>query len=87
MTTLNYDGINAILTAAEDLPVFLAQLNELVGAFEPFQQELNRFLTELRADGRTATAVANILSALEPAAENLAHFSAQLTTGDPNLAI
>jgi phospholipid/cholesterol/gamma-HCH transport system substrate-binding protein len=86
LTTLNYDGINAILTAAEDLPVFLAQLNELVGAFEPFQQELNRFLTELRADGRTATAVANILSALEPAAENLAHLSAQLTTGDPNLA-
>jgi len=86
LATINFDGINSLLAAAADLPAFLDRLNAMVSAFDPFQQELYRFLTELRADGRTAAAVNHILSALEPTADNLARLSAQLSEGDPNLA-
>lgn len=86
LSGINYEGINSLLATAADLSAFLDRLGALVAAFDPFQQELSRFLVELRADGKTAAAVTNILSALEPTADNLARLSAQLSEGDPNLA-
>lgn len=86
LSAINYEEINNLLATAADLSGFLDRLNDLVAAFDPLQQELYRFLTELRAGGQTAAAVTNILSALELTAEHLARLSVQLTEGDPNLA-
>lgn len=86
LARVNYEQINPLLAAAEELPVFLTKLEALIDGFAPFQTELNLFMAELRAEGQTAERVQTILEALEPTATNLATLSTQLTEGEPNLA-
>ncbi|HEY8392418.1 MAG TPA: MlaD family protein [Capillibacterium sp.] len=86
LSAINFEQGNHLLDAAAGLPALLDRFRALVAAFEPFQQELNQFLTELRADGTTAAKITNILGALEHTANNLARLSTLLTEGDPNLA-
>ena len=86
LTKIEYEKANTILTSLSETPALFSQLNNFLTGLDSLQAELNIFLAELRADGQTSSAIKNILTELEPTATNLNELSAQLVTGDPNLA-
>lgn len=86
LAKIEYEQVDTLINSLSEVPAIFKQVNTVLAGFDSLQAELNGFMTELRAEGRTTDTIQGILNELEPAANNLKILSDQLVNGTPNLS-
>ncbi|NLW56124.1 MAG: MCE family protein [Firmicutes bacterium] len=86
LATVEFSKVNTLVNSLSEVPTIFKQVNSVLSGLDSLQVELNTFMTELRAEGRTVETFQVILDELEPTVANLRLLSDQLVNGTPNLA-
>ncbi len=86
INSVELSEINTLRSSLTEVPIIIQQVNSVLNGLDSFQVQLNGFMNELQAEGKTAETIQAILNELEPTVGNLKLLSEQLVNGTPNLA-